>query len=1260
MVRLQEVPRTATFAWFPATASTLLATGTRAGAVDADFSNETQLELWDLGLDDNRRSRSIQPVASIDTDSRFHDIAWAEPDDDHPQGLLAGALENGSLDVWSAEKLLNSQEGAFLARTSKHSGPIKALQFNPFRHGLLASAGAKGELFISDLNNIANPYRMGNSVARADDFECLDWNKNVPHITVTGSSGGFVTVWDVKTKKESLTLNNMGRKAVSAVAWDPKKHTRLVTATPLDTDPLILVWDLRNANAPERVLRGHDGGVLSLSWCAHDNDLLVSCGKDNRTICWNPQTAEAYGEFPVVTNWTFQTRWNPHNPSFLATASFDGKITVYPLQSTQADDRRSGGNPAKSVEDGDFFNKPQSESQTNSFSLPKAPKWLQKPCGATFGFGGKVVSFYTIGAEPHPGSKVRISSFTTDAGIGESTVIFENALQDKDLLGICKRQLSEELDASGMADWRTIETLTSPNPRQELVKYLGFSTEEDEAADGLAKLTVNGDEGHGSPSEKLSGTSAARRNRLSAFFENSGEGDSFLSDLAATKGAQINNPFQVYSGSESEPDRRITRALLLGQFDRALEICLQEDRLSDAFMVAICGGPGCIEKAQKAYFDRKSGGPNYLRLLASVVGKNLWDVVYNADLANWSEVMAMLCTYATAEEFPDLCETLGDRLDELAKSSENVSTLRQHACFCYLAGSKLEKVVGIWVLDLEQRETSESHKTSNDSSFGIHARLLQQFVQKVTVFREAASFQDQDLQAPSNWKLGLLYDKYTEYADILASFGQLQIAERYLNLLPEQYPAAEAAKERIKQATRGPSQQPGPKQPSNAGPTSLRNPATAAPTRLESQQTHIRSLQNPANPYAPPSALQAQTHPQLIQTSYKTAGYSDSPRYELNQQVRQSSMPPSGQTLSYQNPNLGPPPRAANVSPSIPAPSKANNMGNWNDMPESFFRTPTSRRGTPGVPAHSANTSYGYPPSGGLVVPPPMVGGSQKPNPPLPPPPKGLPRTSSPTISGPTTQLHGRPSSSAASAYAPQTSTNPMMHNQQPPVIPRGASPYNAPPSAVPGSNRYAPTAESPREVYPPSGSNRIGPPPNPYTPQPNYSSVQQRAPSEPVQASSMPPPSGLPPKSSGPAPAASGMTRLEAAQHQPGTEITSVNHLKHPPGDRGHIPAYSRPIFELLSTDMQRVKARAPANFQKQVVDTEKRLNILFDHLNNQDLLKEDTVASMVQLSQALQARDYERAQGIHMDLLTNKTDQCGQWMVGVKRLIAMSRSTP
>lgn len=70
MVRLREIPRTATFAWSPGTSSPYLATGTRAGAVDVDFSNDTQLEIWDLDLNNTKQSHELQPVASIDTDSR--------------------------------------------------------------------------------------------------------------------------------------------------------------------------------------------------------------------------------------------------------------------------------------------------------------------------------------------------------------------------------------------------------------------------------------------------------------------------------------------------------------------------------------------------------------------------------------------------------------------------------------------------------------------------------------------------------------------------------------------------------------------------------------------------------------------------------------------------------------------------------------------------------------------------------------------------------------------------------------------------------------------------------------------------------------------------------------------------------------------------------------------------------------------------------------------------------------------------------------
>ena len=70
MVRLREIPRTAAFAWSPGAAVPLIATGTKAGAVAADFSNETTLEIWDLDLGNLTANAELQAVGSISADSR--------------------------------------------------------------------------------------------------------------------------------------------------------------------------------------------------------------------------------------------------------------------------------------------------------------------------------------------------------------------------------------------------------------------------------------------------------------------------------------------------------------------------------------------------------------------------------------------------------------------------------------------------------------------------------------------------------------------------------------------------------------------------------------------------------------------------------------------------------------------------------------------------------------------------------------------------------------------------------------------------------------------------------------------------------------------------------------------------------------------------------------------------------------------------------------------------------------------------------------
>ncbi|KAF2190782.1 WD40 repeat-like protein [Zopfia rhizophila CBS 207.26] len=1255
MVRLREIPRTATFAWSPGPTAPLIATGTKAGAVDADFSNDTTLELWELNLDTTDQGVDLQPVATINADSRFNDIAWSQPSEQHPKGIIAGALDSGALVLWDAEKLRAGASDALIEQIDKHTGPIQAIQFNPFRPHILASAGAKGELYVHDLDDQSKSFRLGKAGANPDEYTTLDWNKKVAHILATGSSGGFVTVWDVRGKKENLTLNNYGRKSVSAVSWDPDVPTRLVTAIPTDQNPLVLVWDLRNSNAPEKTLQAHDQGVLSLSWCVQDSDILLSCGKDNRTIAWNPHTGESLGEFPVVTNWTFQTRFNPSNPNLLATASFDGKIAVQTLQNTAA-----SGDQAKAASqalDGeDFFSKTHVEPQGASFSLQKPPKWLQRRAGVSFGFGGKLVRLGVVDSK----SKISISTFVVDSDIGAASEEFDKALQQDDLTAICESKIAKASTEEEKADWTVIETLISQNPRRKLVEYLGFPDSKEDKPTEAAQ-----DE-----SAQTNGTAGADEG--ASFFDQSATGSNFLSDLAASKGAKTNNPFEIYTGSESEVDKKITRALMLGSFDAALDICLKEDRLSDAFMIAICGGEKCIEKAQRAYFKKRADGPNYLRLLASVVGKNLWDVVYNADLKDWKEVMATICTFADQSEFPDLCEALGDRLGE--SISDETRSFRKDASFCYLAGSKLEKVVVNWAQELQESEAAGVEQSTNDTSFSIHARSLQDFIEKVTVFREVTQFKDPEQQKDTDWKLSPLYTKYVEYADVAAAHGQLSIAEKYLDLLPEKYPAADVARNRIKQATRKAAPQPAATQRQTQASTVQRGPR-AVPA-YQPVQTAPAPVQQTSSPYAPPANTlptqsAAPTYPAANpRNPYTPPGYA--------QPVQQAGIPQPAYG-GYQPPQhhhhpIAPPPRNFSSSPSVPPTAKQSNIPNWNDTPNFGPPKPASRRGTPGLGANTISSPFpnqqniGGPPQG----PPQGISPTyptQRPTPPPPPkgPPQGPPRISSPATAPPLND--GRPSSSAANAYAPPQPSS-FAHSQQP-SIPRGGSPYNPPPSAAPPSNRYAPAPSAapsvPQGGMPPP-PRQIAPPPNPYasrsyapTPPPQAAPPQAQAPPPSFARSGPPqgpqgPPQGLP--RAGPPPG--GPPKPDSRPGTAQSQKAAPTAPKHPPGDRSHIPPSSRPIYEILGAEMQRVKARAPPQFKQHVVDTEKRLNILFDHLNNEELLKPDTIQEMSELAGHLQARNYDEAITLFTDLMTNKTEEGSNWMIGVKRLIQFSKSTP
>ncbi|KAF9325461.1 protein transport protein S31, partial [Linnemannia elongata] len=718
--------------------------------------------------------------------------------------MIAGGMENGELNLWDANAILSGSDDVLFSRQTNHSGPVRGLHFNPFQQNLLSSASSNGEIFIWDLGNLTKPYTPGSRSAKLEDITCVAWNNHVQHILATSSTTGYTVVWDLKSKREVLTLSYPGASA-----------TQIITATEDDNNPVILVWDLRYAHAPEKTLSGHTKGILSLSWCQQDSELLLSAGKDCRSLCQLPQSS----------SWTFDIDWCPRNPDLLASASFDGKINVHSIQSTSDNESGSAGHAVQESHDPFAPQQYTTQGPTAAISLKQPPKWLRRPVGATFGFGGKLAIFRNRPAPPMnlpPGavapagvptniSSVTLVNVVTEPEIAQRAADLEQALETKTLDKFCEGR--SQTDQTTAEYWTVLRALFEANPREQLVHHLGFDKQEmvDQVAALTQQMNLNSNTSVTSP--KPDGGLQNHRGsttEMNSLFSGSnadlhGSDDAFGTYPTAAPTSEFkvkpSIPFHIYPASDTDIDKKITRCIVAGDFDSAVNVCLHDGRLSDALVLAICGGPELLERTQKAYFERRAASTPYIRLLQSVVTGDLEDVVRNADLVDWQEIVVILCTFARPDDFGKLCESLGNRLEEQwitkAQAGEPADEIRCNTVLCYLAAGNLERVVSIWIQEQEQ-ELALSGYDPSTSEYERNARSLQAFIEKVTVFRKAIDYVDVAIsgnpnednpeeQQDGHHKLAALYDKYTEYAEIMAAQGRLSTAIEFLNLTPVDY-----------------------------------------------------------------------------------------------------------------------------------------------------------------------------------------------------------------------------------------------------------------------------------------------------------------------------------------------------------------------------------------------------------------------------------------------------------------------------------------
>ncbi len=1226
------INRTATFAWSPATYesdSPLIATGTVAGALDESFSNESVLELWRPSYAASSADAAVsasadaKPLGTISTSARFNRLAWGYANPSRSKGLLAAGLENGELGIWDAEKVLNggSESDAQVIKNTTHTGPVRGLDFNPLQPNLLSSGAVAGEIFIWDLNSPAKPYSPGARSQKLDEITSLAWNCQVPHVLATSSSSGYTVVWDLRGKREVVALQygggagtaggNFGsgfnaggalaaggRRGMSAVAWHPDTPTRLVTASEDDSSPVIMLWDLRNSRAPEKIMTGHDKGVLSLSWCKQDADLLLSCGKDNRSIVWNPQTCEIVGELPSSSNWSFEVQWSPRNPGMLATASFDGKIGVHSLQSTNAPEVDAPA--AQPLSDGtDFFNQSGApEAVSKGLSLKQPPKWLRRPVSAVFGFGGQLVSAGGPSSKPFSPT-VHLRDLVSEPSIVERATKLQQALDGQSLAEFCaERSQDPTTRPDDIANWKALQTLFRADSRDELVALLGFSKEDvaQKVSQSIAAFKSNGtaapeettpvlkavDEPEPavpSVTEEVAATETAAAaasepvesaleeskaadaetkdvNEPSLFGDDTAgvsnnDGSDFFNQIAADQtpavrsalpdhllsGSQTHvqssaaatagspgpssvasenirpSTFKIYPSEESEGDKLITRALVLGDFESAVSICINSDRFADAFLLAARGGEELLAKVQKAYFEKRTAQLPYLRLFQSIVSDDLSDVVQNADLGEWQEIFVVLCTFAKQDEFSNLTEQLGQRLEfqyTVARNSDAAQAKehRKNAVLCYLAAGKLEKVAGMWIDEMKEEELSLRSDTKGaDAShegtlYSARAEALQTFMEKITVFQSAVGYVDVDLQQPTqdsivaetgarSYKLAPLYDRIHEYVELLADQGLITPALRFANQTPSDYR---------------------PQGPVDTGAGGALT-ATALKQRLLKAESARPKGETTAAP-APAAASNAYAAPSTSTSSYaatsSTNGYAPYDPYGQSSAPAPSVIPsiptvPSVPAVpSYQDPYAAAapapaaaqPPTQSRYAPAVSAP-----------VPSAIQQEPAQNNGYGGGYGAQGYQSA-YQPTQPMIPAPPTFGASsygqpqqQQQQQSLPPPPP-LKRDASGWNDVPEGLSAPKRTPSAMSTQKPNTAiTSPFPNAPAQAPSPYGSAP-GAPPTGPPRGMTPSRGMMSPPPQGPPSGpglaQQRAGPPgvrPPPTGAMPNQARPGQQQP---------------------------------------------------------------------------------------------------------------------------------------------------------------------
>ncbi|XP_043453201.1 protein transport protein Sec31B isoform X8 [Prionailurus bengalensis] len=766
-MKLKELERPAVQVWSPASQCPVyLATGTSAQQLDASFSTNGTLEIFEVDFRDP--SLDLKRKGVLSASSRFYKLIWGSFGNGllEASGVIAGGGNNGMLTLYNVTHILSSGKEPVIAQRQKHTGAVRALDFNPFQGHLLATGASDSEIFIWDLNNLNVPMTPGSKSQYREqppeDIKALAWNRQVQHILASAHPSGKAVVWDLRKNEPIIKVSDhSNRMHSSGLAWHPEIATQLVLCSEDDHLPVIQLWDLRFASSPLKVLESHSRGILSVSWSQADPELLLSSAKDNQILCWNLGSGEVVYKLPTQSSWCFDVQWCPRDPPVFSAASFDGWISLYSVmgRSREVQQIRQADKISSSFSKGQPLPPLQVPEQVAQASLipplQKPPKWMRRPAGVSFAFGGKLVTFGLPSTPAHQVPQpclrlVFVSQVTTESEFLRRSAELQESLGSGNLLNYCQNKIELTSLQSEKMLWQFLKVTLEQDSRVKFLKLLGYS--KDELQKKVATW-LKSDLGLGE-SPQSEGDDHSNRQQVFCsqaskhITEEASASSTFFDELVP----QSMTPWEIPITEDT--DGLLSQALLLGELGPAVELCLKEERFADAIILAQAGGADLLKQTQECYWAKKKS--RISSLLACVVRKNWKDMVCTCSLQNWREALALLLTYSGPEKFPELCDMLGMRMEQ-----EGGRALTSEARLCYVCSGNVEQLVECW---------AKCHQASSPLA-------LQDLMEKVMVLNRSLEL----LRGPDGVSSGPATTyRVTQYANLLAAQGSLATAMSYL------------------------------------------------------------------------------------------------------------------------------------------------------------------------------------------------------------------------------------------------------------------------------------------------------------------------------------------------------------------------------------------------------------------------------------------------------------------------------------------------